>query len=71
MKSHWPRANIGHNLSWEQDFSQARSFRRILKDHKNFRFTPIPDKSINFIFLKISKTLFLGHFLSFLVIPAW
>ena len=31
-------------------------------DHKNFRFTPIPDKPDDFIFLKSPKTLFLDHF---------
>ena len=30
----------------------------MLKDHKNFRFTPIPDKANDFIFLKILKNVF-------------
>ena len=34
----------------------------MLKDHKNFRFTPIPDKTNDMIFLKSPKTLFLDHF---------
>ena len=33
----------------------------MLMNHKNFRFTQIPDKT-NVIFLKGPKTLFLGHF---------
>ena len=39
----------------------------MLMNHKNFRFTQIPDKT-NDMFLKSPKTLFLGHFL---VIFAW
>ena len=35
-------------------------------DHKNFRFTPILEKTNDLIFLKSPKTLFLGHFWSFL-----
>ena len=30
-------------------------------NHNNFRFTPIPDKTNDVIFLKSPKTLFLGH----------
>ena len=30
----------------------------MLKDHKNFRFRPIPDKANDFIFLKIPKKSF-------------
>ena len=33
------------SLTWELDFSQACSFRRILINHKNFDFTQIPDKT--------------------------
>ena len=58
-------------LTWEPDFSQACSFRRMLRNHKNFRFTQIPDKVNDVIFLKSSKTMFLGHFWPFLVILAW
>ena len=57
-------------LTWEPDFSQACSFRRILMNRKNFCFTQIPDKTNDVIFLKSSKTLFLGHFWTFLVIFA-
>ena len=58
-------------INWESDFSQACSFRRMSMNHKNFRFTPIPDKNNDLNFLTISKTLFLGHFWPFLVIFAW
>ena len=37
-------------ITWEPDFSQACSFHRILKDHKNFRFSQIPDKNNDLIF---------------------
>ena len=33
------------SLTWELDFSQAYSFRKILINHKNFDFTQIPDKT--------------------------
>ena len=46
----------------EPDFFQARSFRRMLMNNKNFYFTQIPDKTNNVIFLKNPKTMFLGHF---------
>ena len=55
-------------ITWEPDFSQACSFCRILMNHKNFHFSQIPGKTNDVIFLKSSKTLFLGHFLPFLVI---
>ena len=42
-------------ITWEPDFSQACTFRKMLKDHKNFRSTSIPDKSNNLIFLKRPK----------------
>ena len=51
---------------WEPDFSQACSFRKMLMNHKNFRFRQVPDKTNDLIFLKSPKTLFLGHFWSFL-----
>ena len=57
-------------ITWEPDFSQACSFCRMLMNHKNFCFTQIPDKTNDVIFLKSSKTLFLGHFWPFLVIFA-
>ena len=38
----------------------------MLMNHKNYRFTQIPDKTKGEIFLKSPKTLFLGHFWSFL-----
>ena len=56
-------------ITWELDFSQACSFRRMLKNH-NFHFTQIPDKTNDMIFLKSPKTMFLGHFWLFLVIFA-
>ena len=57
-------------ITWEPDFSQACSFRRMLMNHKNFHFTQIPDKTNDMIFLKSPKTLFLGHFWPFWVIFA-
>ena len=57
-------------ITWEPDFSQACNFRRMLMNHKNFRFTQIPDKTNDMIFLKSPKTMFLGHFWPFLVIFA-
>ena len=32
-------------LTWEPDFPQACSFRRMLMNHKNFHLTQIPDKT--------------------------
>ena len=55
-------------ITWEPDFSQAFSFHRILMNHKNFRFTQIPDKTNDAIFLKSSKTVLgaiFDHFWSF------
>ena len=34
----------------------------MLMNHKNFRYTQIPDKTNAMISLESSKTLFLGHF---------
>ena len=48
-------------ITWEPDFSQACSFRRMLMNHKNFHFTQIPDKTNDMIFLKSPRTIF-GHF---------
>ena len=55
-------------ITWEQDFFQACSFRRMLMNHKNFHFTQIPDKTNDVILLKSPKTMFLGYFWPFLVI---
>ena len=52
-------------LTWEPDFSQACSFRRMLMNHKNFHFTQISDKTNDMVFLKSPKTMFLGHFWPF------
>ena len=49
-------------ITWEPDFSQPCHFCRMLMNYKNFRFTQIPDKFKDMIFLKSPKTLFLGHF---------
>ena len=49
-------------ITWELDYSQACSFRRMLMNHKNFHFTQIPDKTNDVIFLKCPETMFLGHF---------
>ena len=57
-------------ISWEQAFSQACSFPRMLINHKKFHFTQISDKTNDMIFLKIPKTVFLGHFWPFFVIFA-
>ena len=53
-------------ITWEPDVSKTSSFRWMLMNHKTFRFTQIPDKTNDMIFLKSPKTLFLGHFWSFL-----
>ena len=57
-------------ITWEQDFSQVCSFRRMLMNHKNFDFTQIPDKPNDAIFLNSPKTMFWGYFWLFLVIFA-
>ena len=64
IKEYWNLISQEHflALTWEPDFSQACSFCRMLINHKNFRFTQIPDKTNDMIFLKSPKTLFLGHF---------
>ena len=49
-------------ITWEVDFSQACSFRRMLINHKDLHFTQTLDKSNNAIFLKSLKTTSLGHF---------
>ena len=54
------------SLTWELDFCEASSFRRMLMNHKNFAFTQIPDKINDVIFLKRQKNMFLGHFWPFL-----
>ena len=54
------------SLTWELDFSQARSFRRMLLNHNNFNFTQIPDKTNDEMFLKSPKAMFLSHFWPFL-----
>ena len=45
-------------ITWEPDFFQACSFRRLLMNHKNFHFTQIPDKTNHLIFLNCPKTVF-------------
>ena len=52
-------------ITWEPDFSQPCSFGKMLMNHKNLRFAPIPEKTNYMIFLKSPKTLFLGHFYHF------
>ena len=32
-------------ITWEPDFPQACSFRKLFMNHKNFHFTQIPDKT--------------------------
>ena len=58
-------------VTWQSDFPQECSFCRMLMNYKNFHFTKIPDKTNDVIFLKSPKTMFLGHFLPFLVIFSW
>ena len=53
-------------ITWEPDFSQACSFRRMLRNHKNFHFTQIQDNTNDMIFLKSLETMFLDHFWPFL-----
>ena len=67
IKEYWNLVGQEQFLAttWEPDFFQACSFHRMLMNHKNFRFTQIPDKTNDMIFLKSPKTLFLaifGHF---------
>ena len=50
-------------IAWEPDFSQGCSFHRMLKNHKNFHFTQIPDKT-KCDFLKKSKNHVSGSFLT-------
>ena len=57
-------------ITWEPDFCQACNFLRMLMNHKNFHFTQTPDNTSDMIFWKSPKTMFLGHFLPFLVIFA-
>ena len=45
-------------ITWELDFAQACGFHWMSMNHKNFHFTPIPDKINNLIFLESPKTLF-------------
>ena len=45
-------------ITWEPDFSQVYSFRRMSMNHKNFHFTQIPDKTNDIIFLKVQKPCF-------------
>ena len=54
-------------VTWEPDFSQACSFRKVLMNHNNFQFTQIPDKTNDMIFLKSPETIqkvwvIFGHF---------
>ena len=51
-------------ITWEPDFSHVCSFCRMLKRHKNFRFTTNPDKTKDFIFLKSRKSLDFWLFLT-------
>ena len=55
-------------ITWGQGFSQTCRFHRMLMIHKNFRFTPILDKTNDMIFLKSPKLCFwaiFNHFWSF------
>ena len=53
-------------ITWELDFSQACSFRRMLMNHKNFHFTQNSDKTNDVILLKSTKTMLWGQFWPFL-----
>ena len=72
MKEYWNLSGWESFLAitWEPDFSQACSFRRMLMNHKKFRFTQIPDKTNEVIFLNSPKTLFLGQWEFFQKNPA-
>ena len=73
LVKYWLLKNTEISLAvqtWEPDFCQACSFRRMLMNHKNFHLTQIPDKTNKAIFLKSLKTLSLSHFWPFLVIFA-
>ena len=52
------------SITWEIDFSQACGFCRMSKDHKNFRFTPIPDKANDLIYFKSPKNIVFWSFLT-------
>ena len=49
-------------ITWQPDFCQAFKFQIMLMYHKNFRFTKIPDKTNDMIFLKCPKTMFWAIF---------
>ena len=70
IKEYWN--HIGQEtfstITWRLDFCQTFSLHRVLMNRKNSRFTAIPDKTHDTIFLKSPKTVFLGHFGSFFVI---
>ena len=72
-KNHYYYFHLPNNsFHWEPDFSQACSFGTILMTHNSFRFKQIPDKTNDVIFVKSSKTLFLGYFWPFLLsFPQW
>ena len=53
-----------------QIFPKHAVFAERLLNHKNFRFTQIPEKTNDMIFLISPKTLSLDHFWSFLVFYA-
>ena len=67
IKEYWNLIGQGPLLAitWELEFSQACGFHRMYhKNHKNFHFTQIWDKTNATIFLKVQKqflTMF-GHF---------
>ena len=69
LMKYWRLKNnkISWKITWEPDFSQPCSFCRMLMNHKNFRFTQIPDKTNDAVFLNSPRTLFWDHFWSFLV----
>ena len=54
------------DITWELDFFQTCTFRRMLMNHYNFHFTQVPEETNNMIFLKSPKTMFLGRFRSLL-----
>ena len=72
LRKYWRSKNTEISLAesyflaiiWEPDFPQVCSFCKMLMDHKNLRFTPIPDKTNDFIFLKSHHVLgdVSGHF---------
>ena len=59
-ESHWRRAIFGYSVRTR--FSQACSFCRMLRNHKYFHFTQIPDTTNDMIFSRVQKPYFWAIF---------